>query len=249
MNQQKNQNYWQNIAQEYNRNIGDKGDVRHEKIINPIVFKLLGDLSGKVVLDAGCGNGYLSRRMAKTAKKVIGIDFTKKLIEAAKQEINPQNVEFIEGNLEHLPFQSDSFDTVLCNMVLMDVERIDKVIGELGRVLKQNGVIIASTLHPCFENPPRTYSLFDDKGKRIGRLIQKYFDTGLIKDKNNKINDEQYQHYHYMISDHLNVFAVHSLYLEKMIEPNGYEIDKNKNMGMNPDTPTFMIMKYRVYRR
>lgn len=245
MVQQTNKSYWQNIAHEYDKNIGEIGDIRHDKIINPIVFKLLGNLTGKIVLDAGCGNGYLSRRMAKTAKKVIGIDFTKELIEKASQKNNYQNVKFINGNLELLPFASNIFDVILCNMVLMDVENFDKAIYEFGRVLKKKGIVVVSALHPCFENPPNSYSLFSDNGIRIGRLVKKYFATGLIKDEKNKINDESYQHFHYMVSDYLNTFSKNKLYLEKMVEPNGYLIDKDNKMGMNPDTPSFLIMKFK----
>lgn len=243
MPQQKNKNYWKNISQEYDKNVGEKGDIRHEKIINPVVFNLLGNLSGKTVFDAGCGNGYLTRIMAKTAQKVVGIDFTKELIKRAKQKESSSNIEFIEGNLEQLPFSENSFDVILCNMVLMDVERIDKVINEFHRVLKPLGIVIISLIHPCFENPPRTYSLFNDKGIRLGSVIQKYFETGLIKDEINKINNQPYQHYHYMISDYLNVFANNNFCLLEMIEPNGYEVDRD--VGMNNDTPTFLIMKFK----
>lgn len=237
-----NKQYWKNIAQEYDKNVGEKGDSRHEKIINPVVFNLLGDLSGKIILDAGCGNGYLSRRLAKTAFRVIGIDFTPELIKIAKSNNNPPNTEFIEGNLEKLPFSESIYDVILCNMVLMDVERLDKVVAELSRVLKQNGAIVVSITHPCFENPPRTYSLFDNEGIRIGRVIKKYFEIGLIMDTENKINNYPYLHYHYMVSDYINIFAQENLFVDKMVEPNGYETDKN--IGMNPDTPTFLLMRF-----
>ncbi len=241
---QQNQTYWNNIAKEYDKNVSEKGDIRHEKIINPVVFELLGDLRNKAVLDAGCGNGYFSRKIAKKAQKVIGIDFTYELIQKAKRKNSSQNIEFIEGDLEHLPFPLATFDVILCNMVLMDVERLNKVVSEFNRVVKTKGIIIISIIHPCFENPPRTYSLFDGKGIRIGSIIQKYFETGLVKDEKNKINNEPYQHYHYMISDYLNSFTENKLYLEKMVEPNGFVIDKSNEMGMNSDAPTFLVMKF-----
>ena len=87
MNNQKNKKYWDKIAKLYHANVGEKGDVRHEMVINPVVFNFLGDLKGKVVLDGACGNGYLSRRMAKTAKKVVGVDLTEKLIELLTSDI------------------------------------------------------------------------------------------------------------------------------------------------------------------
>lgn len=241
---QKNKKYWEDIASEYAKIISEVGDPRHEQVVNPAVFELLGNLNDKVVLDAGCGNGYLSRRIAKTAKKVIGVDLTEELIKQAKNQHNPQNVEFMLGNLENLPFDNEVFEVVLTNLVLIDVENLNLVVSELARVLKKGGRLVMSTLHPCFENPPRTYSWWtEDKKIRIGRVVQKYFDTGLIKDDNQQMESGQvYQHYHYMISDYLNAFSYAGLTLKKTIEPNGNQI--SPDIGMNDHTPTFLVMQY-----
>lgn len=247
----KNKIYWQKIAEIYNKNVGEKGDIRHEMIINPIVFNFLGNLKEKTVLDAGCGNGYLSRRMAKTAKKVVGIDLTEKLIASAKNRQNPQNTKFYVCDLEKLSFPENTFDVVLCNMVLMDVEKLQTVIKELSRVLKVRGKIIISSIHPCFENPPRTYSLFKEKNNkqiRIGRVVQRYYETGLIIDKNQTFEKQvPYQHYHYLLSDYLNAFSKANLLLEETQEPNDYQILKaiGINQDANEHTPTFIIFKLR----
>lgn len=220
-------------------------------VINPIVFKLLGDLKGKTVLDAGCGNGYLLKRMAKTAKKIFGVDLTEKFIELAKNRDNPKNVEFSVGDIEKPRFSENTFDVVLCNMVIMDIEKPQVVIKEIGRILKKKGLLVISLIHPCFENPPRTYSIFEEKdGKkiRIGRVVQRYFDTGLVIDENQIVDKgELYQHYHYMISDYLNAFSRAKLYLEEASEPNGNEIFKitGFDQGMYDHTPTFIIFKLR----
>jgi ubiquinone/menaquinone biosynthesis C-methylase UbiE len=233
--------YWQQLAETYHRNIGEQGDIRHQHVINPIVFEMLGDLHGMVVLDAACGNGYLSRKMAETAEKVVGIDFTETLIQKAIDQTNPQNIEFLIGNLEQLHFADTIFDVVLCNMALMDMEHMPLVIRELSRVLKQKGVLVISITHPCFENPSRTYSLFENE-KRIGRVVQRYFDTGLVVDAE-KVDTPglHYQHYHYTISDYLNAFSQTKLRLVKTIEPNGNELIGGE--GGNDHTPTFMLFK------
>jgi ubiquinone/menaquinone biosynthesis C-methylase UbiE len=254
MNIQKNKRYWEKIAKIYHANVGEKGDIRHEIIINPVVFEFLGDLTGKTVLDAACGNGYLSRRLAKSATKVVGVDLTEELIEFAKQKDNPKNLEFFVGTLERLQFQNQTFDAILCNMALMDIERLDVVIGELSRVLKTGGRMVISLIHPCFENPPRTYSIYEErKGKkiRIGTLVQKYFIKGLVVDERNVVdNGEFYQHYHYIISDYLNLFSKSNLFLKEVSEPNGYKICKSVDQdgGMNEDTPTFIIFKLEKLR-
>jgi len=136
-------------------------------------------------------------------------------------------------------------------MALMDVEKLQNVVTELTRVLKKGGILVTSLIHPCFENPPRTYSIFEEKNKkkvRIGRVVQKYFDTGLIIDENQTVaRGEFYQHYHYTISDYLNAFAKGGLCLEQTSEPNGNEIfkDMDSDQGMNDQTPTFIIFKLR----
>ena len=95
----KNNKFWQEFSGQYDNLVGEEGDKYHRLVINPLVFKLLGNLKGKIVLDAGCGNGYLSRIMAKTAKKVVGADFTPQLIELAKKRSSHiNNLEIIYAN-------------------------------------------------------------------------------------------------------------------------------------------------------
>ena len=232
-----NKIYWSSIAHKYDSLVKEVGDQSQQLIINPIVLELLDDLKGKNVLDAGCGNGYWSRRMAQTAQRVVGVDFTEKLIESAKSRGVPSNTEFIIGNLERLLLADATFDIVLMNMVLLDIEELSSVVHEMARVTKLGGKVVISTTHPCFENPPNTYSLKDDKGNKIGRAVSNYFTTGLIKDDLN-----QYQHWHYKISDLINCFAINHLFVEKVFEPNGAGTLKN---GGVDHFPYFLIMRFK----
>jgi ubiquinone/menaquinone biosynthesis C-methylase UbiE len=230
--------YWEKFASKYDRVVGSQGDVSHNKIINPIVLKLAGDLNEKIVLDAGCGNGYLSERLAKTAKRVVGIDFTEELVELAKKRYQKKNIGFKVGNLERLDFLNNyTFDVIVCNMVLMDVGNLSRVVSELSRVLKKSGVLVASITHPCFENPPNTYSLEDKDGAKTGRVVSNYFKTGLVVDESN-----EYQHFHYTISDYLNNFSKAGLYPERLVEPNGAQILGSKR---EDHIPYFLIIKFR----
>lgn len=224
-----NKLFWEKFAGQYDKAVGEEGDRWHKSVINPLVFELMGDLRGRVVLDAGCGNGYLARKIAKTAKKVIGVDFTENLLEAAKKRSkNIPNLKLILANLEKLPFSANSFNVILCNMVLINVENLEITINELARVLKINGFIVISITHPCFENPPHTPGIKNKKGETIGRAVYSYFPKGLV------INtaEKNQLHYHYLLSDYINLFSQVHLYLEKMIEPYNNEI-----------TPLFLIMK------
>ncbi|MCJ7541693.1 MAG: class I SAM-dependent methyltransferase [Desulfobacterales bacterium] len=240
MNKANQKSYWKKVAKSYTGLVGETGDLAHSKVINPIVSKFLGDLKGRVVLDAGCGNGYWSRKMAKEAKRVVGVDFTEELLEVARSTPSASNLKFVTGDLRKLDLPDDEFDVVLCNMALMDVDGLEKAIGEMARVLKTDGNLIISIIHPCFENPPNTFSLEDKKGEKIGRLVKHYFKTGIIRDLDQNRDDKHhYQHCHYTIADYLNTFSKHNLFIEKTSEPNWAEI-----MGEGySHTPYFLIFK------
>jgi len=232
--------YWKKVSKSYAGLVGETGDLAHSKVINPIVSKFLGDLKGKVVLDAGCGNGYWSRKMAKKAKRVAGVDFTEELLEVARSKSSASNLEFITGDLRELDLPDNEFDVVLCNMALMDVDGLEKAVSEMARVLKTGGNLIISIIHPCFENPPNTSSLENKKGEKIGRFVKHYFKTGIIKDLGQNWDDKHhYQHCHYTIADYLNTFSKNNLFIEKTSEPNWAEI---VGEGYS-HTPYFLIFR------
>lgn len=228
--------YWKKVAGSYDKIVGETGDLAHAKIINPIVEEFFGDLSGKIVLDAGCGNGYRAAQMAKNAEKVVGVDFTDELIKYAKEKFTAPNLEFRVGDIRNLDLPDGEFDTVLCNMALIDVEGLEEGVGELARVLRIGGKLVISITHPCFENPPNTTSFENEKGEKTGRLIKNYFVTGVVKD-----TKEDYQHCHYTLADYLNAFARNSLFVERVAEPNTGEI-----LGeVSSHTPYFVVCKLR----
>src|SRR5439155_26292969 len=62
---------------------GVHGDVNREWVIDPALFRLLGDIRGRRVLDAGSGTGYLSRLLADRGAKVVGVDHSARLLAVA----------------------------------------------------------------------------------------------------------------------------------------------------------------------
>jgi 2-polyprenyl-3-methyl-5-hydroxy-6-metoxy-1,4-benzoquinol methylase len=76
---------WESNAEAFSGLISGEGTPHHKKILNPCVERLLGDVRGKQFLDAGCGEGYLSRYYAKKGAIVTAIDLSQRLIETSKQ--------------------------------------------------------------------------------------------------------------------------------------------------------------------
>ena len=100
---------------------------------------------GDVVIDLGSGAGndaFVARHETGGEGKVIGIDFTPAMIERARQNAELRglnNVEFRQGDIEHMPVSADVADVVVSNCVLNLVPNKDGVFKEIYRVLKRGG--------------------------------------------------------------------------------------------------------------
>ena len=100
---------------------------------------------GDVVVDLGSGAGndcFIARHEVGDSGKVIGIDFTPKMIEKARINAEARgfnNVEFREGDIEQIPITSNVADVIVSNCVLNLVPNKDGVFKEIFRVLKPGG--------------------------------------------------------------------------------------------------------------
>jgi arsenite methyltransferase len=100
---------------------------------------------GERVLDLGSGAGtdsLVAAQMVGPEGSVTGIDMTPEMLEKARASavaMGADNVRFIEGEVERLPFADDEFDVVISNGVIDLVPDKDAVFGELFRVLVPGG--------------------------------------------------------------------------------------------------------------
>jgi|GEM_PF-954772 len=102
-------------------------------------------VNNKRVLDAACGEGYGSWIMAETAKEVVGIDQDAQVIEHAKMAYKRDNLKFMTGKIEKLPFDSGEFDVVVCFEAIEHIIAQEECIGEIRRVLRDDGILLIST--------------------------------------------------------------------------------------------------------
>jgi len=100
---------------------------------------------GDVVIDLGSGAGndaFIARHETGETGKVIGIDFTPAMIDKARRNAEARglnNVEFRQGDIEHMPVTSNAADVIVSNCVLNLVPNKDGVFKEIFRVLKPGG--------------------------------------------------------------------------------------------------------------
>lgn len=145
---------WEQMAEWWDDRFGDEGDLWHRALIDPPVLKLAGVVDGLRVLDLACGNGYMSRRFARQGAVVTAVDTNAPLVARARQREAeaPLGVTYLVADAAHLTSLADcTFDLVVCNMALMDIEDAAGALHEVGRVLRANGRLVASLAHPCFD--------------------------------------------------------------------------------------------------
>jgi SAM-dependent methyltransferase len=123
---------WQRVA--------DKYDSVWSSLTRQFIPYLIGDAkisAGMSVLDVACGPGYVSAAVKKLGAAPTGLDFSERMIAAAKAFF--PDTRFIQGDAQDLPFDDDSFDRVLINFGLLHVSHPEEACAEACRVLKCGG--------------------------------------------------------------------------------------------------------------
>jgi len=104
-------------------------------------LELLKPKNKEIILDAGCGEGELSLRIAKKAKQVYAIDIAKSAFSKVKKS-SPKSIIFEKGNVESLNFKNEFFDKIVSVETLEHVIHPKKMLQELSRTLKKSGKLI-----------------------------------------------------------------------------------------------------------
>lgn len=125
---------------------------------------------GDTVIDLGSGAGndaFIARHETGPTGKVIGIDFTPAMIDRARQNAEVRgfnNVEFRQGDIEHMPVAGNTADVIVSNCVLNLVPNKHAVLQDIMRVLKPGGhfsisdVVLNGTLPEGIRNAAEMYA-------------------------------------------------------------------------------------------
>ncbi len=137
---------------------------------------VLGEVSGKDVLELGCGGGQWAVRLARQGARVVAQDISDVQVELAQKfasEIQiepPGSAEFCQGNAEDLREWPDaSFDIVFSNFGAVGFVDIEECFREVARVLRPGGIFAFSWLSPFFDS-------LADEGDNQLEIVRPYFD-------------------------------------------------------------------------
>ena len=127
--------------------IGQDQAVRTD-MLDTWMLDALGDVSGKGVLDIGCGEGRFCRLLAGMGAEVTGVDLTAGLVDAARELSNGIG-DYLVGNAEDLAgLDDETYDLAVSYIVMVDIFDYESSIRAAHRVLKPGGRFIVCTIHP-----------------------------------------------------------------------------------------------------
>ena len=165
--------YYDTIAEQYK----EITELPYRLIEECTYFNLLGDLTGKSILDLACGEGLYSRKfLHKGTEKLVGVDISTKMIELAKQQESQkqEGIEYIVGDAMELG-KIGSFDLVVASYLLnyaQTKEELLKMCQTIYANLKSGGrfVSINNNLQQC----PESYGICEKYGytKSISETLQ-----------------------------------------------------------------------------
>ncbi len=173
---------WNANAEDWHVQVGHEGDLNRRINSDPVLWSFLGDISGLTVLDAGCGTGYLSRKLAERGARVVAVDAAERMIDIARRESPAElDISYRVASCVDLEGVADgSIDRVVSNYVLMDISDLDGAVAAFHRVLRPGGVVVAVFSHPCFP-----LSAMDETGSSGGfavRWTAPYFEARKVED-------------------------------------------------------------------
>ena len=130
---------------------------------------IVGSWRGKTVLDLGCGGGFMSEALARRGATVIGVDPSEEAIRVAQAHAESERfkIEYEVGYGESIPVADHSVDCIVCVDVLEHVADLDRVLDEVQRVLKPDGVFLFDTIN----RTPLAALVIVHLGETIFRLL------------------------------------------------------------------------------
>ena len=234
---------WDLYARELMGKYAADGDAHRSVTLNPALFDLFGEVKGKAILDAGCGEGHLSRMLAHQGASVTGVDFSATMLEMAKSRTSLElDVCYYHGNCESLPFlQAAKFDVVVSNMVIQDLPDYKSSIAEAYRLIKPGGIYIFSILHPCFVAPVGEW--VKEGGQKQFWKVDRYFDGGRFEQQS--LYSTFF--YHRTLSSYVTTILRSGFVLEELVEPkpNLEKLQQYPRLEDGLRIPDFLIFKAR----
>lgn len=200
---------------EHGSDIGDVDFVWGPEGLREAVAGLLGDVTGRAVLEIGCGSAPCSRWLARRGARPVALDLSGSMLRhaAALGGSTGVPVPLVQAGAERLPFADASFD-VACSAFggVPFVAEPDRVMREVARVLRPGGRWVFSVNHPM------RWMFSDDPGPDGLTVIQSYFDRTPYLEVDGA-GAATYVEHHRTMGDRIRDVVAAGLVLDDLVEP------------------------------
>lgn len=217
----------------------DTVNLRSDVLVSGRVLKLLSDVHGKTILDIGCGNGKVARKLAQGGAKVFAIDVVQEQIEFAKkiEGEKKQGINYFVGNIQELnkiDFPIGKFDIVISLMTHLYlseggfVNSFKIIFDKLGK----GGRFIYGNIHPT------RIALYEKKN---------YFESQLLKAKLPTLAGKVFstEFYHHPMDVVINSIVNTGLNIKQIYEPRPDDLEIKKYptlLDPNDKLPQYLII-------
>ena len=132
-------------------------------------------VTDKIVLDAGCGEGYGTDLLAQNAKKVIGVDYAKKVIKKAASKYRKPNLTYKVMDLTNLEYKDSSFDIICCFQVIEHLKHPERFLLAAQKILKPSGILLLSTPNRLTSALDWPYHFREYTTQELTELLEQFF--------------------------------------------------------------------------
>jgi len=153
------------------------GETGLNKVMEePAIRSLVPDLTGKRVLDLGCGFGHVARYARQMgAAEVLGVDISDRMIESAQQATEDPAITYAVIAMQDIKPISGQFDVIISSMALHYIDDYAAVVKTMATSLTHGGSFLFSIEHPIYTSLLQGWVL-DDAGKRVHWPVDRYHD-------------------------------------------------------------------------
>lgn len=239
---------WNKMAADYDGFTSPEGTYSNA-IEWPCIKRILPALSGRRVLDVGCGSGRFTYYFAEYGpSELVGIDVSEEMLSLARKRLSPgANIRFEESSADSLSgFDSGSFDFVFSSTTMHYVEELEKAFSEAYRVIAPGGDFMLSLIHPLYSAsyplPGSSEWLLRYQDRSPREYIQPWTRF------NRKTVKTLCRSYHYTLADYINAVIKCGFSIRGVHEPQPPQQWKDTNPERYEDVmnePVYLVIDCR----
>ena len=176
------------MAAAYNRwaKTYDTDPNRTRELAATVLRELNLELSGRDVIEIGCGTGRNTEWLVERAGSVVAMDFSEGMLRQAHARVRSPHVRFVQHDIRTgWPQAAATADLVIAMLVLEHIEQVEPIFAEAARVLREGGELFVCELHPTRQMYGRQAEFTDSETGECERIaaflhdVSDYVNAGL----------------------------------------------------------------------